>query len=176
MKIMNALIRRWINQGLARAAGRWPALADKLVAGFKPLESGSIPWTEVTQPLNQITVALVTTAGVHHRGQPGFNMADPDGDPSFRVLDARTIETDYTITHDYYDHRDADRDLDIVFPLGQLKAMQAAGCIGAVARRHFGFMGHIDGAHVRTLINKTAARVAAMLLQDRVSAVLLTPA
>jgi D-proline reductase (dithiol) PrdB len=103
-------------------------------------------------------------------------MTDPKGDPSFRVLDAGTIENDYIITHDYYDHRDADRDLNIVLPVSHLKAMQAAGRTGATARRHFSFMGHIDGPHIETLINRTAPQVAAMLLQDRVDAVLLTPA
>jgi D-proline reductase (dithiol) PrdB len=147
-----------------------------LVVGFKPLESSTIPWTEITTPLKRAKIALVTTAGVHHRHQPAFNMADPDGDPSFRVLDAATIETDYTITHDYYDHRDADRDLNIVLPVSHLKAMRAAGRIGGQARRHVSFMGHIDGAHIQTLIHQTAPQVAGMLLEDRVDAVLLTPA
>lgn len=169
-------LRRMIHQVVARLATRWPALADKLVAGFKPLESSTIPWTEVTTPLNRSKIALVTTAGVHHRHQPAFNMTDPNGDPSYRILDAATIETDYTITHDYYDHRDADRDLNIVLPIGHLKAMQAADHIGAVARRHFSFMGHIKGPHVRTLIHRTAPQVAGMLFEDRVDAVLLTPA
>jgi len=169
-------IKRIINQGLARLAARWPALSDRMVASFKPLEMASVPWTAVTKPLDQSTITLVTTAGLHHNGQEPFNMQDDQGDPSFRVIDTQTIENDYKITHDYYDHRDADQDLNIVFPITRLKEMQAAGCIGAVAEEHFSLMGHIDGPHVQTLINRTAPRIARRLRDAGADYVLLTPA
>jgi D-proline reductase (dithiol) PrdB len=164
-----------MHQGLARLAIKWPYLSDRLTRSFDPLESEGIPWAEVSKPLDQSRIAVVTTAGVHHRGQQKFNMGDPHGDPSFRVLDVATIEHDYTITHDYYDHRGAERDLNVVLPVGRLKEMQASGCIGALAERHFSFMGHIQGPHVDRLAGETAPRVAALLKQDQVDAVLLTP-
>jgi len=170
------MIKRFLNQGLARLMAYSPAFSKMLVASFKPLETDSVPWTPVTRTLEQSTIALVTTAGVHHKHQPPFDMTDSDGDPSFRVIDAQTIAEDYTITHDYFDHRDADRDLNVVFPITRLEEMRNAGVIGAVADRHYSFMGHIDGSHVRTLINRTAPRVARMLKRERVDAVLLTPA
>jgi D-proline reductase (dithiol) PrdB len=37
-------------------------------------------------------------------------------------------------------------------------------------------MGHIDGPHVKTLIEKTAPEVARRLKADRTDAVILTPA
>jgi hypothetical protein len=37
-------------------------------------------------------------------------------------------------------------------------------------------MGHIDGAHIQTLVNDTAPQVARQLLKDAVDVVLLTPA
>jgi len=140
------------------------------------MESDEIPWAEVAKPIDNSKFAIVTTAGVHHREQPSFDMADSNGDPSFRILDAETIESDYTITHDYYDHKDARQDLNVVFPLARLKEMHDAGCIGAVAQRHLSFMGHIDGPHVRTLMNETAPKAADLLKKDGVDAVLLTPA
>ena len=170
------LARRFFHQVLARLAGRWPVLADKLVASFRPQQYDTVPWTAMTRPLKQSKVAVVTTAGVHHRDQPKFDMRDPKGDPSFRVLNAATIEDDYVITHDYYDHRDADQDLNIVLPMKRLREMQAAGSIGALAQHHYGFMGHIDGRHVETLIRETAPQVAAKLRKEGVDAVLLTPA
>jgi len=105
-----------MHQGLARLASKWPYWSDRLTTSFDPLESEEIPWAEVSKPLNQSKIAVVTTAGVHHRCQPKFIMTDRYGDPSFRILDAATIQHDYTITHDYYDHRDAERDLNVVFP------------------------------------------------------------
>jgi D-proline reductase (dithiol) PrdB len=170
------MLKRTIHRGISFLAARIPALADKLVASFRPMESEHVPWTKVAKPLEKSKFAIVTTAGVHHRNQSPFDMADSNGDPSFRILDAETIESDYTITHDYYDHKDARQDLNVVFPIARLAEMRDAGCIGAVAQRHISFMGHIDGPHVRTLMNETAPKAAALLKKDGVDAVLLTPA
>ena len=170
------LARRIYHRSLALLAVYWPALSKKLVDAFKPVESVTIPWTPVTKPLETSKIAIVTTAGIHHRGQIPFNMGDRDGDPTFRSIDNRTIENDYMITHDYYDHRDADRDLNIIFPIRRLKEMQAAGRIGELSENHFSLMGHIDGHHVSTLTNSTAPQVARSLKNMEVDVVLLTPA
>lgn len=169
-------LKRAIHRGISFLAARIPALADKLVDSFHPMSLDDVPWTKVAKPLEESRFAIVTTAGVHHRDQPPFDMADKNGDPSFRILDAETIETDYTITHDYYDHKDARNDLNVVLPLARLREMVAAGCIGAVAQQHISFMGHIDGLHVQTLIHETAPEAAALLKKNGVDAVLLTPA
>lgn len=169
-------LKRMRNRLISFLAARIPALADKLVASFRPMESNDVPWVEFEKPLKDCKVAIVTTAGIHHRNQPSFDMEDKNGDPSFRILDAETIEGDYTITHDYYDHKDAEEDLNVVFPLARLKEMGAAGCVGAVAQRHISFMGHIDGPHVQTLIHETAPQAAKLLKKEKVDGVLLTPA
>lgn len=165
-----------INKGLARLAASWPYLSDRLASAYEPLAFDEVPWAAAVKSLARSRVALVTTAGVHHRRQAPFDMNDANGDPSYRVLDAAAIEDDFTITHDYYDHRDAEKDLNVVFPITRLREMQAAGCVGAVAEQHFSFMGHIDGPHIGSLANNTAPQVAAVLKSDRVDAVLLTPA
>jgi D-proline reductase (dithiol) PrdB len=169
-------LKRTFHRGVARLAARMPRLSDYLINSFKPVESETIPWHTMEKTLQRSTIALVTTAGIHHKGQKPFDMKDPLGDPSFRIIDPQTITGDYRITHDYYDHRDADRDLNIVFPVTRLKEMFTEHCIGAISEIHFSFMGHIDGHHVATLINQTAPRVARMLKEMKVDAALLTPA
>ncbi len=176
MKTNSLTLKRMLHRGLSFLAARIPALADRFVDAFDPLEFKETPWTPFRGPMQERKIAVVTTAGIHHRGQAPFDMHDADGDPTFRVLDAGTIEKDYAVTHDYYDHGDVRRDLNVVFPLARLREMQKAGCIGEVAGRHISFMGHIDGPHVWTLIGKTAPSAAALLARDGVDAVLLTPA
>jgi len=44
-------------------------------------------------------------------------MMDPAGDPTFSEIPAVASYEDLDITHDYYDHTDADRDINVVFPL-----------------------------------------------------------
>lgn len=170
------LFKRLFHQSLARLAARWPALSDRLVRSYRPKESAGVPWQPVTRRLDRSRIALVTTAGIHHGHQTPFDMADADGDPSFRIIDDRTIEHDYRITHDYYDHQDARRDLNVVFPVTRLREMLAARCIGQISSRHISFMGHIEGLHVQRLIHETAPQAAALLKQEAVDAVVLTPA
>jgi D-proline reductase (dithiol) PrdB len=172
-----AAIARLKNRIIARLVRSIPALGARLAAAYAPWQSHEpTPWSPPDKPLAACKVAVVTTAGVHHRSQPPFDMHDRDGDPSFRELDAATIADNFTITHDYYDHSDAERDLNIVLPLDRLREFAAEGVIGALAESHYAFMGHIDGRHILTLMQDTARQVAARLRQEQVDAVLLTPA
>jgi len=165
------------NQMIAKAITRFPSLAERFLAAYQPVRSeGVIPWSELGKPLRTCKMAVVTTAGVHHDDQQPFDMRDPDGDPSYRELDGTTIRSGFTITHDYYDHTDAERDLNIVLPLDRLDELTAEGLLGSLSVRHFGFMGHIDGRHISTLVEKSAPEVARKLQKDQVDLVLLTPA
>lgn len=168
-------LNRWINRGIARLTHSVPAFAEFLTASYTPRKSKDIPWTTIKKPLDVSKIALVTTAGVHHRGQKPFNMKDSTGDPTYRLIDAETIARDYLITHDYYDHRDADKDLNIVLPVTRLQEMAVDGIVGSVARHQFSFMGHIKDAQLKSLIDKYAPEVASRIVQDQVDAVLLTP-
>jgi D-proline reductase (dithiol) PrdB len=102
-------------------------------------------------------------------------MNDPDGDPTFREIDIQRPLYDLMITHDYYDHADADRDINIVFPIERLREFETEGIIGRVADTHYSFMGHIDGRHIKTLINEYAPEVAQRVKADNVDVVLFTP-
>ena len=170
-------LSRLKNRLLARLATRYPVLAQRFIDAYKPWETeGEIPWTPAVTPLREAKLAVVTTAGIHHTGQPPFNMSDKDGDPSFRELDGGTLFNDFRITHDYYDHSDADRDPNVVLPLAPLQELVAEGVLGGLAKNHFAFMGHIDGRHILTLSEEQAQEVARRLTQESVDLVLLAPA
>jgi D-proline reductase (dithiol) PrdB len=163
------------NKFIAKIITRFPSLAERFTASYAPQETREIPWTPVTKMLEHSKIAVVTTAGVHHNDQEPFNMKDREGDPSFRAIDLRRPLSGLMITHDYYDHSDADRDINIVFPIERLKELEKEMFIGHVADIHYGFMGHITGRHIPTLINRIAREVAVRLKKDNVDIVLLTP-
>jgi len=170
-------INRFKNRLIAKVITRYPSLAQRFITAYEPWESGeAIPWAPPQKPLAECKLAMVTTSGVHHSKQEPFDMQDSEGDPSFRAIDAATISDDYKITHDYYDHSDAEKDLNIIFPLQRLQELQQEGFIGQLADTHYSFMGHIDGRHIATLIGQTAQEVVKKLKQDQVDVVLLTPA
>lgn len=82
---------------------------------------------------------------VHRKEDAPFNMEDNQGDPTYRIIPRDVSYEALCITHDYYDHRDADKDLNIVFPLDRLQELAREHLIGEVAPFHYSFMGHIDG-------------------------------
>jgi len=168
-------VRRLFNRLTARLLTRYPNLAEGFLRRHRLLESEGIPWTPLARPLSECTMALVSTAGVHLKGQTPFDMSDPDGDPSFREIRSDTPPEGLMITHDYYDHRDADRDINIVFPITRLQELEEERVIGSVAPAHYSFMGHIQGRHLRTLRDKTAPEVATRLAAQGIDCVLLTP-
>jgi len=171
-----SFLTRFKNRIIAKLTSRFVHVSERLTDGFKTKKTEGVPWTPINKPLVDCKVAIVTTSGVHHRNQKPFDMNDPNGDPSFRVIDSRQPVSDLMITHDYYDHSDAEKDINIVFPIQRLWELEEEGIIGKIAEKHYGFMGHILDPQIQTLINQTASQVSKELKKDAVDIVLLTPA
>jgi D-proline reductase (dithiol) PrdB len=175
----NYMRRTW-NRLLAAAYARLPFLS-RWVAGRLPGDSvAALPWAATAGarhvvPLPSATVALVTLGGVHLKTQPPFDMRNPAGDASFRVIPGTVVPADLTITHDYYDHTAADRDVNVVFPIDRLRELAIAGWIGRPAPRHIGAMGHILGAEQQRLVMESAPAIAQLLREDGVDYVVLVP-
>jgi D-proline reductase (dithiol) PrdB len=161
---------------IAKLLAKYPALLHKWVQKAEIVEFEDIPWTRLTTDVAQSRLALITTGGVHLRSQPPFDMLDPQGDPTFREIPQDTVLSDLMITHNYYDHTDADKDINIILPVERVYDLKQAQDIGAVNWRHFSFMGHILKHHIDTLMHESAPAVAAALKQDEVDIAILTPA
>jgi D-proline reductase (dithiol) PrdB len=125
--------------------------------------------------LADATVAIVTASGVHLASQAPFDMQDPEGDASFRIIPGDVAVQDLRITHDYYDHGAADRDVNCVFPIERLRELAVAGEVGAVGPRHVGMMGHLLGTQATKLAQESAFAVADIFRADDIDLVLATP-
>lgn len=169
-------LHRLQNQLFAFFFSRFPSLTARWAARQQLDVYGPPPWTPLTKPVSYCRIALVTTAGVHCKEDTPFDMEDKDGDATYRVIPHNAAREALCITHDYYDHRDADKDLNIVFPRDRLQELAHARIVGEVAPFHYSFMGHIDGRHVQRLLTDTAPAVAQRLTREQVDAVVLTPA
>lgn len=169
-------LKTWKDGTLAKIFTRFPYLVEGWAKSSKFVTNPETPWATLTKEISECQIALVTTGGVHLRCQLPFNMQDKDGDPTFRGIPSWIDTQELTITHNYYDHRDADQDVNVVFPIQRLRELEAKGIIGGIAPRHFSFMGHITGRHFGTLLKRTGPEVAGMLKEDGAEAVFLTPA
>jgi D-proline reductase (dithiol) PrdB len=117
-----------------------------------------VPFTPYERDLSRATVALVTAAGVHRKDQQPFNIADELGDLSYRVIGPDDSPADLMVTHHHYDHSDADRDVNVVFPIEPLRELASEGFIGGVAREHVGFMGYT--MQLKQMYEGTAPQIA----------------
>ena len=133
----------------------------------------SLAWTPPGKPLAECTVALVTTGGVHLRTQEPFDVMKEDGDWSLREIPADTPPGALMITHTHYNHLDADRDVNVMFPIERLAELAEKGVIGGVARTHFGMMGWVPDP--RATVRDTVPAIVARARSENVDIVLLTP-
>ncbi|MCE2413346.1 hypothetical protein J4G07_05035 [Candidatus Poribacteria bacterium] len=140
----------------------------KLYRGKRYKES---PHTPLRVPLNECSVALITTAGFLLEGQDPFG----NGDCSYREI-PNSVQTQALINGHKsaaYDERGLETDPNLAFPLDRFRELEIEGKIGSLNHRHFSFMGSITKPHA--LITQTAPEVAQMLKTDGVNVAFLTP-
>ena len=128
-----------------------------------------IPYTPRTRELKESIFALITTAGVHLRDQEPFNV---EGDNSWRVIPGDVHVSQLMVTHDHYDHQDADQDINCVFPIERLRELAAEGLIAGVSDKHLGFMGYTQ--NFRDLYERAAPEMARIILRSKADGVILT--
>ena len=138
-----------------------------------------IPFTPMTKPLAECTVALVSTAGMARNDDVPFDQErerrDPWwGDPSFRVIPLGTTERDVRLYHMHIDRRFGEADLDVVLPMRRLTELSQARVVGRAAPRHYSIMGYILEPTV--LVAETAPAIAEQMRHDGVDAAALVPA
>ena len=155
---------------------RIPSVKNFWLRNFEALFFDHIPWTKLNKPLSECKIALFTTGGIHLKLDDEFDLNDPHGDYSFRRIPYNVATEDLTITHKYYDHRDADLDPNLILPYEVLLELQAEGRVGSSNKYHYSFMGHIEEPHLTNLIKKSAVDAAEEIKQQKVDIALLVPA
>lgn len=169
-------MKRWLRRLATSLYSRFPWLVDRWVRNNPLDELPPPPWTPFPGPLHATRLGVVTTAGVHLADDVPFDMADSEGDPSWRRLPTNAPVEALQITHDSYDTRDARRDINVVYPIARLQEIVDAGRLGGLVDVQAGLMGHVDGPHVATLTERTAPAIAAHFRAQGADLVLLAPA
>ncbi|MDD2734584.1 MAG: glycine/sarcosine/betaine reductase selenoprotein B family protein [Desulfuromonadaceae bacterium] len=128
----------------------------------------SAPWVN-SQPLTNIRIALITTAGLHRRGDVPFGVGAAD----YRVIPAGIPANELVMSHisTNFDRSGFQQDWNVVFPLDRLRELAEEKIIGSVAGYHYSFMGATDPVKME----RAARGLAGILKNDRVDAVLLVP-
>jgi len=121
-------------------------------------------------PLDESTVALVTTAGLM---RPGEEWHPQEGHTGFNVFGRD--ERDLVVGHQSmnFDRTGIAADYNVAYPIDRLEELAAEGVIGAVGPRHLSFTGPI--MDLSTVVVDSGPAAGALLRGDGVDVVLLTP-
>lgn len=133
----------------------------------------SAPLHKLAKPLNECTISLLTSGGVSQCSMPAFN-PDARNDHRLDAIDREVDADDFQIHDSYYDHSDADSDINCIFPVERLRELAAAGEIGAVANRLWsGFMGRIYNRS--KVLEESGPAFADALAEDGVDVLVAAP-
>ncbi|HSJ53141.1 MAG TPA: glycine/sarcosine/betaine reductase selenoprotein B family protein [Anaerolineae bacterium] len=155
-------------------------LTKRLIKSWIKLESPrEMPWTPLSKPLSQCTVALITSGGIALKTDRPFDQEGERrnpwwGDPSYRVIPHKTRSEDIRVYHQHIDPSFAEQDINCLLPLDRLEEMVEAGEVGRSAASHYSFMGYI--LDPRELLEKTVPEMVRCLQADGVDVVVLVPA
>ena len=138
---------------------------------FPCMEHDDAPWAPMRKPLSQSKVAVVSTAGLHLRGDKLFQ----GGDPSYRVVPSDAKTGDVILSHVSigFDYTGIYRDLNLAFPLDRMRELDQQGTVGSLAKSYYSFMG--AQRDPRIIIEETGPEVAALMHGEGVDLVLLAP-
>jgi len=143
---------------------------------FPCMEHDDAPWTPMRKPLSDSRVALVTSAGLHLRGdKPFISDLRGKGDTSYRVLPRCTPASEIIQSHTSigFDHTGIYRDINVTYPIDRMEELREQDVIGSLADNYYSFMGAIRDA--TELATETGPEVARRMLDEGVEVVFLTP-
>ena len=152
---------------------RWIVMASAVHEKFQFSMNDKIAWNILKKPLKESRISLLTTAGVRYKSDKPFITDCENTDSSYRMISKKGSNEEYIIDHLHYDHRQADQDVNCVFPIDALHVLHQEGSVGSVADYHFGLMGCISNTDI--LIKKTIPKILNLLIEDSVDCVVLTP-
>jgi D-proline reductase (dithiol) PrdB len=150
---------------------RLPQTNRSTLVTFPCQVNDAAPWTHPAKPLAACRIAIVTTAGLHVRGDRPF----APGEQGYRVLPGDVPAADILQSHTSigFDRTAIMRDLNVTYPIDRLRELVARGEVGSVAPRHYSFMGALRD--VARLDRETGPEVGRRLREDGVDAALITP-
>lgn len=154
------------------------ALADFYGAQGHPPYRWSVhddaPLTPLKKPLRACRVTILTSGGISTCTAPAWNPVARN-DHRLDAIPAKIDSNDFQIHDAYYDHADADRDINCQFPIDRLRELERNGEIGSLAPRFWsGFMGRIyDRSRVT---EESAPAFTDALGEDEVDLLIAVPA
>lgn len=132
--------------------------------------SAKPPFFKLEKPLAECKVGMIATGGVYKTGQVAFHYKD---DTSYRAIPSDTKASNLRATHFAYDLSGAREDINVVFPIEGLRALNQEGMIGSLANNFLACMGGIYSQ--RAVIDDLAPQLVQRCIDEETDVVLLVP-
>ena len=144
--------------------------------GFPPYKWSvfkTTTWTPFEKPLDKARVALLCSSGISRKDQEPYEPLSRDN-LTYREIPKETRAADMVINYAYYDHTDADKDPNIVFPIDRFRELEQEGFIGELAETNYGLgMGRM---YKRTALQtQLATEIVRKLKEAKVDALFCVP-
>lgn len=139
---------------------------------MRPVQiNDATPWTTPKSSVARSRLALVTTAGLHHRDDAPFLKYDQ----TYRVIDSGVVESDLLQSQSSigFDRGLRIRDVNVVFPIDRLRELVADGTIGGLTRRFYSLTG--AQANSEKTAETIGLRLGPLLKEQGAELVLITP-
>jgi D-proline reductase (dithiol) PrdB len=140
---------------------------------------GPIPWTPMSKPLRQTTLALVTSAGISLKTDPPFDMEREKREPlwgerSFRMIPRGATEKDIEVNHLHINTTYIKQDINVILPLARMAEFEQEKFIGRLAPTAYSFYGF--QWQNNDFLKEAIEPISKKMKLEGVEAVLLTPA
>jgi len=149
--------------------------SQEFIRNYRCREGGTPPWTPLNKALSECKVALITSSGLVRKTDRPFDLSNPGGDPSYRLIPSASDPAELTlsIVSTNWDRSGFMADVNVVFPMERLRELVAEKVLGSLAEDFYAFMGSIF--EIDPVIENSAPAVARRLRDQRVDIALLVP-
>ncbi|WP_246938714.1 glycine/sarcosine/betaine reductase selenoprotein B family protein [Bacillus pinisoli] len=148
-------------------------IREKWVPEFQLQYATNAPWTPFTKKITESKVTLISTAGVYVKGETPFTDHYGLGDPSYREIPLETPLSQLDHFHEHYDHTNAYKDINCIFPIERLKELVDQKFIKSLTPNHYSFMGYVPIPH--PLTTRTTPDLVKKLVMQGTDLAILVP-
>ncbi len=161
------------NDSLQMRPGLWGTVNERY-PGSMITKTDFVPLAKLKNPLAELRLTFVSTAGVQPKGTLPFDTVHPIGDYTFRAVPSDSKPLDLEIHQLKYPTAGAEKDLNVIFPIERLQELPKEKIIGGLTGNFFSFIGYNMDAE---RLEKTLAEdIADAVEAEKPDAALLAPA
>jgi D-proline reductase (dithiol) PrdB len=167
------VFQRTGGQSMSDVGFRYLELVNEITAPLPPMpvaQMSTPPWTPLRVPLEQATVMIVSSAGVHLRDESPFAPVD---DLTFRRIPADASPEDLRPSHPSPIRRPGRLDVNVVHPVERLDELASEGRIGGVTEHHQAMLGAVKS--LVPLVTELGPAMVADAVAAKADLVMLVP-